>query len=218
MPHSEKELVLSTPRHQLKAVCDYGFARMDDVVTRRAEFFSLCKEGCPNFNKKWSCPPCSPDFSIFKRRSDEMLVVLFKLDLHQLDGTGYPGHHKVRLGNAVLKPRAERLMRGLERIVKGRYFSTGACRLCKPCQKKLGRRCRHPDRMRYSLEACGVDCDALSRKVFGVPLQWYRDKRCPDYTSVICALPVPKGVDKAHLLCCVESELLALTFRDQAAR
>ena len=44
--------------------------------------------------------------------------------------------------------------------------------------------------MRYSLEALGVDCNDLSEKVFGIPLKWYEKGKAPEYTSVICALPI----------------------------
>ncbi|MBU2638010.1 MAG: DUF2284 domain-containing protein, partial [Nanoarchaeota archaeon] len=58
------------------------------------------------------------------------------------------------------------------------------------CKKALNKPCRYPDKMRFSLESLGVDCNQLTEDVFNFPLLWYKDKTAPEYTSVVCALPV----------------------------
>ena len=203
--HSKKGLLIHTPTHSLAAELLFGFCDASYLVTNHDVFFAMCRDGCPNFSKKFSCPPCSPDFRKMQGKLGRLLVVMLRLDLRQLDRAGYLDHHRLRLGNAVIKPRLERLMRSLESEFGGRYLATGACRLCKPCQKKLAKPCKHPDKMRFSLEATGVDCDSLSRKVFGLPLEWYKDKRCPDHTAVICALPLDPGVSEDRIIYSIES-------------
>lgn len=39
--------------------------------------------------------------------------------------------------------------------------------------------------MTYSFEALGVDVSALTQKLFGITLLWYKDKVCPEYTCVV---------------------------------
>ena len=177
-----------TPRHDLKVECLTAFVRSDEVGCDKAGFLELCKKGCRNYGSKYSCPPFSPDYNALVKDHEYLFVVLFKIDLNQL--TAYKDYHRLRVGNAVIKPRIERLMRVLEGQTGTKYLSTGACRLCKPCRKRLGEPCRHPKEMRYSLESVGVDCNMLVKGLFGFPLLWYKDKKAPEYTAVVCALPI----------------------------
>jgi predicted metal-binding protein len=87
-----------------------------------------------------------------------------------------------------MKSRIDKLMRKLEEKFYTKFLSTGSCRLCKICnlQNKLG--CRHPDKMRYSLEATSVDCDFLSKRLFNIPLLWFREEKAPEYSCVLAGL------------------------------
>ena len=35
----------------------------DKIKTDKKRFLEMCKNGCKNYNKKYSCPPKSPDFN-----------------------------------------------------------------------------------------------------------------------------------------------------------
>lgn len=184
MPDTRKKI--KTPKHEIILDVLYDFISIPDIPRNRDVFFRMCRDGCRNFNSKYSCPPCSPEFSRYVSGYDSAFVVLIKVDLSQL--SCYKDYHRLRVGNAVIKPRIERIMRSLEKDVGGRFLSTGACRLCKPCCKKKGMPCKNPESMRYSLESMGVDCSKLSEKLFGLELKWYHDKTAPEYTSVISGL------------------------------
>lgn len=188
------EKVINTPRHTLKLDFLYGFIPVDQITIDKERFTELCKSGCRNYNQKYSCPPLSPSFLTCFGKYPEFLVVMLKIDLSQL--SNYKEYHQLRVGNAVIKPRLERIMRSLEAKFGGKYLSTGACRLCKPCQKKIGKPCKHPDKMRFSLESLGVDCDKLSKDVFNLPLLWYQNHKAPAYTAVICAYPLSDNNEK----------------------
>lgn len=62
---------------------------------------------------------------------------------------------------------------------------SGSCRLCKPCYCKMGKPCKHPDRMRYSMEATGLNVQRLSLDFLEHELLWYKDKTLPRYTSAV---------------------------------
>ncbi len=128
-------------------------------------------------------------------QEDLLLVLVFRLDLDQF---GYKDFVRVRVGNVVLKFRIEKFMRELEGRYGGKFLSTGACRLCRECGAKLGKDCKHPSKMRYALEALGIDCNALVEKAFGFPLGWY-DGKAPSYTAVVCALPVKEKFSLENL-------------------
>ncbi len=208
LPKANKEVTIDTPRHTLKVDCYYNYVSVDKIKTDKNLFSEMCKLGCKNFNKKYCCPPHSPNFSSCIKDYKYLLVLLLKINLNQLSKYGYKDYHKLRIGNAVIKPRIEKVMRLLENNFNSRFLSTGACRLCKPCQRKLGKPCKHPDKMRFSLESVGVDCNQLTEKVFNFPLLWYKDKKAPEYTAVICALPLKDNANKKEIFQLIENNLL----------
>jgi predicted metal-binding protein len=184
--------IVSTPKHMLRLDFLLGFAPLDKISVRKEFFAGMCESGCRNYNQKYSCPPHSPDFSKVYKDKDcaGLVVVLLKLDLDQLSGQGYPDHHRLRLANAVIKPRLEAMMRKVEERFGEKFIASGACRLCKPCAKKLSGPCKHPGKMRFSLESLGVDCNKLCQDLFEMPLLWYKEKEAPKYTAVMCAIPL----------------------------
>ena len=181
-----QEAVIRTPKHSLKIECHYDIIDINKVKTNKELFAKMCKDGCRNFNKKHSCPPSVLDFKNYTNGYNKLLVVLLRIHLNQLGE--YRQYHRLRIGNAVIKPRIEKIMRLLEDNSK--FLGTGACRLCKPCKKALNQPCKYPSKMRFSLESLGVDCNQLTEDAFHFPLLWYKDKTAPEYTSVVCALPV----------------------------
>ena len=148
---ANKKVSITTPKHQLRVDCYFDFASIDNIKTKKDLFLNMCKDGCKNFNSKYCCPPHSKSLSSHVGTDETLLVLLFKLDLAQLSKSKYSEYHKLRIGNAILKPRIEKVMRSLEGNFAKKFLSTGACRLCKPCQKQSKKPCRHPDKMRFSL-------------------------------------------------------------------
>lgn len=183
------QIIISTPKHKLKIDCLFDFIETSKISINKGCFLEMCKSGCRNYNQKYSCPPLSPSFKLVTKDKPYLFVLMLKIDLSQLSNFNYAEYHKLRIGNAVIKPRIEKIMRLLEKEFNTKYISTGTCRLCKPCQKKLQKPCKHPDKMRFSLESLGVDCNKLSKDVFNIPLLWFANKTCPKYTAVVCALP-----------------------------
>ena len=191
------EFSVQTPKHKLKINCRHQFFDISDVKINKTLYNELCRKGCKNYSKKYSCPPYSPDFKKITKNSGLLLALMFWLDIKQLAKTDYLPWHKVMLANRVMKPKIENIMRELEHVSGTNFLATGSCRLCNPCQLKLKKPCKHPDKRRYSLEASGVDCNDLSRQM-KKPLQWLSKSNMPEYTSVICGLPV-KTKDKSRI-------------------
>lgn len=195
-----KEFFINTPKHKLKIECYYGFINIDKLTIKKEFFLDMCKKGCRNFNNKYCCPPFVPNFKQYIKNKDLLFVVLLKIDLNQLSQYSYKEYHKLRIGNSVIKPRLEKILRYLESSFDSKFLSSGSCRLCKPCQKKIGKPCKHPKKMRYSLESFGIDCNKLSKDLFDIPLLWYQNREAPEYTSVISALPLKKETNKAEMI------------------
>jgi predicted metal-binding protein len=161
------------------------FIKKEDVLVQKDLFCKMCKIGCKNYDNKFSCPPFSGNFIELVGNRDGIFVVLFLMDLSKIDSTQY---NKLRIANSIMKSRMDKIMRIMESKFDTKFFSTGSCRLCRTCQLKLKKSCKHPDKMRYSLEATGVDCDDLSKKLFNLPLLWFNNGQAPKYTCVIAGL------------------------------
>lgn len=150
------------------------------------QFAKLCANGCPNYGKKWSCPPYAPSYIEWASSWEHLLVFLFQIELSQFSYIKND-YLKVKAANVILKSRADRFLRHMAKL-HGAYISTGSCRLCKPCHCKIGEPCQHPDLMSFSYEAMGVDVGALTMHCFNKELLWYTRGHLPQYTSVVLGL------------------------------
>jgi len=67
-----------------------------------------------------------------------------------------------------------------EAFLSGYYkafaMGSGPCNLCDTCDPQ--KRCKHPDRARPSMEACGIDVYQTARTA-GFPIEVVRDRTCP---------------------------------------
>lgn len=82
----------------------------------------------------------------------------------------------------------ERLLLDLEARYGGRAFAyTGTCLYCPKgsCTRPEGLPCRHPERVRPSLEACGFDLCRTTESLMGIPLRWSTDGRLPEYLTLV---------------------------------
>ena len=160
----------------------------DDIALYcdKEQFDGLCRLGCPNYGKKWSCPPYSPIYNDFSSGFQALCVVLLGLNLDEL---GYikQDYLKVKAANSMLKSRVDRTLRMC--ITDGeKYVSTGSCRLCKPCRKKIEEPCAHPAIRTFSFEALGVNVSTMVKDIFDVNLLWYKRGLLPLYTCVVAGL------------------------------
>lgn len=112
-----------------------------------------------------------------------LTAIVLKVSVNEFDYIKN-SYLKIKAANSVLKSRMDKMLRFVKKEDEA-YISTGSCRLCKPCKRKQNKPCAHPKEMTYSFEALGVDVSALTQKLFGITLLWYKDKVCPEYTCVV---------------------------------
>ena len=153
---------------------------------QKNKFDRLCKEGCPNYGKKWSCPPYAPPYRNFSKNYNFLIVGLLYVDMDQFAYIKNP-YLKIKAANSILKSRADKTIRQMT-SGKNNYISTGSCRLCKPCRCKLGEKCARPDIKSYSFEALGINVGSLSRDILNHELLWYKKGEVPKYTSVVVGI------------------------------
>lgn len=161
-------------------------------------FSDLCKSGCPNYNKKWSCPPFSPTFNAHFSQYKNAVIFLMYANLNQYQYIK-SDYLKVKASNVTLKTTCESILRTLEPVFQGIALTNGSCRHCKPCNCKLSLPCKKPVKRRYSMEAVGLNVDKISNELFSHPLLWYKKNNLPEYTSVVSCLLTNKEVDISYL-------------------
>lgn len=150
---------------------------------------NLCKLGCVNYGKKWSCPPYSPEIGEITKKNDYTNVIVITAYIYLVE-MGYikNSYQRVKAANMILKSKCEKYARTLEKLTDGYALLSGSCNLCKPCYKKRGLPCGKPDKKRYSLESTGVNVSFLSARFCKHELLWYKKGETLPYTSVVMAV------------------------------
>ena len=181
-------------KHATKKYCFnienyYKTIKSDTILENKKQFNLLCKDGCRNYNTKYSCPPYSPNFTNLRIKYMFAHVFFFRVNLKN-----YPQiYNTIRMVNTVAKSKQRYAINKISNNllndnIPHQILENGSCRLCKKCAINFKENCRHPKIMRYSLESTGVDVDALCFMCFGLPLQWYSNKNFPKYQGVLSAI------------------------------
>jgi len=148
-----------------------------------SEVIELCRKGCINYNKKWCCPPLSELFDKLSNGYDRAIILCMYLFTDEFCHVKHK-YLRIRAANMLLKGLSNKLSRGFESKLDGYALLNGSCNLCKPCGMKMRQHCKKPEKMRYSMEATGINVSNLLSEVLGFDLQWYSAERMPEYTSV----------------------------------
>ena len=56
------------------------------------------------------------------------------------------------------------------------------------CTKKEGHSCRHPEKLRYSIEALGGNVGKTADKLLGLSLEWVEDGKLPAHFVLVGGL------------------------------
>ena len=119
-----------------------------------------CQFGCDGFGSSRLCPPHSPTPEQTRRVLDGYRRLLLVHCTHLADVTGLV----VRLEREIF----------LDGCYRAFAWGAGPCRLCRgACQFEA---CRHPERARPAMEACGIDVFATARRA-GFPIEIVRTRR-----------------------------------------
>ncbi len=187
---SIKKILHNTPTKELSISRYDVTVESSLVLCDYKRCHDLCSSGCVNFNKKYSCPPFSPDFFELFNKDRLITIICYQLDLKQYA----PLHHyqRIKASNSVLKSILDKELYELKKSGL-RVAGSGSCRACKPCGAKENLPCKKPHKRIYSLESMGVDVDDLVRRCFGFSLEWYQKKTPkPEITCVVGAVEFQK--------------------------
>jgi len=146
----------------VKRITDLGaieakIVKASSVVT--APWVRLkCQYGCSGYGSSLCCPPSTPS-------PDETRKVI---DSYETALLAHFAAGKAATSSMVTLEREV----FLEGYYKAFAFGAGPCSLCKSCDEES---CKHPERARPSMEACGIDVFATARGN-GYPIEVVRDE------------------------------------------
>ena len=134
----------------------YTILDINDIIScasKSEDIRRLCKQGCINYGKKWSCPPYSQNLNkiISNKFYSYGIVLVGYINLEDMKYIKKT-YQQIKAANIILKSKIEKYTRKIEELLNGYAFLSGSCNLCKPCKKKLNLSCKKPHMRRYSLE------------------------------------------------------------------
>ena len=136
-----------------------------------AEWVRLkCQFGCDGYGRCLVCPPFTPAPQQMRRVLDVYRRAMLIHFSPQAD-----------VKATVAELEREIFLNG---YWKAFALGAGPCYFCESCAVKTGR-CRHSERARPSMEACGIDVFTTVRRA-GFPIEVVRTThQCPDYYGLI---------------------------------
>lgn len=163
-----------------------GYISIKEIAVNYNRNSFLCERGCKNFTRKYSCPPFSSSFDLLIAGKQYLVVNVIKVNTRQQIHI----YNTIRMANVVAKSIQKKAFNFIDEKCQNKepILENGSCRLCKKCNLVSKLPCRHPEKMRPSLEATGIDVNDLVIKIFGFELQWYRKSKFPDYQCTVCGI------------------------------
>lgn len=128
------------------------------VFDRRSRY--VCKFGCKNYNRKYSCPPASLNLSRKINNGNYKWVLLFATTYRVPEN--YSKWQSLGL-NRQKEMEIQRISAEINNIfnLNGANYvvlAGGACKRCKRCSLIDGGSCKKPKKKQVSMEAVGIDC------------------------------------------------------------
>ena len=157
---------------------------------------SLCAQ-CPSYGNSWGCPPYAFDASGVSDGFATVTLIGTTITFDEATRAACQGAKAksrqvaTQAMEEVWKKFLPELMER-ERQEPGSRCFTFRCRLCpEGCTRPEGQPCRHPELLRFSLEAVGFDVTAAARELLGIDLEWSGDGNLPEHITLVTAIMHP---------------------------
>ncbi len=156
-------------------------------------FLEKCKE-CPNYEKIWSCPPFLFDarqyWEQYKNLKLYGVKILFDPKLREQTLSLQEQDQIIKEVVEVEKQKLSTILWEMEEEIPNSIsLSAGACSTCgETCPRSQGKKCIHPDKMRYSIEALGGNVGRTVTDLFHIDLKWMEEGKLPEYFILVGGL------------------------------
>ena len=159
-----------------------------------SEFLEYCKQ-CENYKKMWSCPEFDFDAESYWRQYQTFRIIGIKILVpEEIREKSWTKEERGKLFEEMLWKEKEKLTEelfSLEKEYPGSVsLSAGSCMMCGSgnCARRAGEPCRHPEKLRYSIEALGGNVGLTVTKYLKQELQWIEEGKMPDHFILVCGL------------------------------
>ncbi len=149
-------------------------------------YIEYCK-ACTRYGVCHSCPPFDHDTDAVLKPYHRVYIIAVKINLSQTEKEVWEAEGDAAYTSLVVRVRQvmDHYLLALEESYPGsKSFFAGTCYFCERCAKIDGGKCRHPEKMRSSLESYGFDMAGTAAEILGIPLQWAQDQ-LPDYFVLV---------------------------------
>lgn len=148
---------------------------------------------CPGYGTSWGCPPFDFDPATVTDGFKTVTVTGTTIEFdEQTRAACTTASESARVGREAMEQVWQSLLPTLyeqERQVPGSRCFTFRCVLCpEGCTRPQGEPCRHPERLRHSLESVGFDLEAVTRDLLGIDLEWSTDGALSKHITLVTAL------------------------------
>ena len=151
------------------------------------KFLGYCRK-CTNFGKIWSCPDFDFDpMDLWGKYSNIKVIAMKILVPEELREKEYDIRSGTEFVTTILndykKDFDEHILEEEKKIEGAVGLSGGSCLLCAPaaCSRQEGKPCRHPDKMRHSIESLGGNVSLTLSKYLNLKLEWMEEGHLPAY-------------------------------------
>lgn len=153
-------------------------------VFRNADYFIKFCQQCRNYGCRYGCPPFDYDPLEVIRKYERVRIIGIKIIPDDK-------HIPLQAVNELMRPITTQLNKELleaEKSLGGMYFGfVGTCPYCgdKTCARIDSKPCRHPDKVRPSLEAFGFDIGKTAKDLLGIEIKWSSGDFIPEYLTLV---------------------------------
>jgi len=190
-----------TPTREIDILCKAKIVEANELLKyiNNNHIENKCKRGCSNYENKWSCPPYSKSYDIVSSKYKNAIIICFSTAMDKyLDINN--GYLAMKAANSTLKSLIDKAAREIEKQVEGYALLSGSCRLCKSCQRKEQKDCKHPEMMRFSIESTYLNGDAIAKDELLHEILKYENKVLPKYTTFLSIILSNNNVSEEQLV------------------
>ncbi len=154
---------------------------------RNADYFITFCQQCGNYGRRYGCPPFDYNPLTIIESYERIRIIGVKITPHDI---GLP----LSLAGELMEPVIASLNKELlemEKHLDGFCCGfVGSCPYCKgeSCARIEGKPCKHPDKVRPSLEAFGFDMSLTAKELLGLDIKWSKGNTLPEYITLLCGI------------------------------
>lgn len=147
--------------------------------------FLKCCQACDAYSKKWSCPPFDFDPLDYWKQFKTLKLYGNKISFNDKEAENwYENLDRVKEIMSLALISEERKIPGSVSLC------AGSCTWCpkNECTRSSGLPCKHPEKLRYSIEALGGDVSSTTKDILGVDILWPKDNKIPEYFVLVAGM------------------------------